>query len=234
MSVLKLLVVDDDPQLCRLLRIGFKGYGYQVIAANSGEEALLLAVQQRPDVILLDIDLRSQLNGIDVCHRLRAECTAPVIMLSVNDQKKTKLSAFGAGADDYVVKPFDMEELAARIAVVLRRSATADARATSGQIHARDLVIDLVKRRVMLKGEEIHLTPKEYDLLRLLATHPGQVLTHRMLLDEIWGPNKRRVPHIVNVHVNTLRRKLGESPARTPLYIFTEQGIGYRFVDLPQ
>jgi two-component system KDP operon response regulator KdpE len=234
MSLLKVMVVDDAPQICRLLRIGFKGYGYQVVAAIDSEEALVLAAQQRPDVILLDINLGTQTNGIDLCHRLSEWCKAPVIMLSVNDQKTAKLSAFGAGADDYVVKPFDMEELAARIEVVLRRSAAADSHASSGQIHARDLVIDLVKRRVMLKGEEIHLTPKEYDLLQLLATHPGQVITHRTLLDEIWGPNKRRVPNVVNVHVNTLRRKLGESPTKTPLYIFTEQGIGYRFVDLHQ
>lgn len=234
MNMNKVLVVDDDPQICRLLRIGLKGYGYHVITAGQGEEALGLAAQQTPEVILLDINLGTSADGIDLCSRLREGSKAPVIMLSVNDQKKTKLAAFAAGADDYVVKPFDMEELAARIEAVLRRSAMADSHASSAQIHTKDLVIDLVKQRIMLKGEEIHLTRKEYDLLRLLATHPGQVFTHRTLLDEIWGPNKKRVPHVVNVYVNRLRKKLGENPTGTPLYIFTEPGIGYRFVDLQQ
>jgi two-component system KDP operon response regulator KdpE len=232
MSMIKVLVVDDDPQICRLLRIGLKGYGYHVVTVSDGDEALALVAQHRPEVILLDINLGTQTDGIELCHRLRQWCKAPIIMLSVNEQKKAKLSAFGAGADDYVVKPFDMEELVARIEAVWRRSAVAESNALFAQIHVKDLVIDLAKRRVVLKGEEIHLTPKEYDLLRVLATHPGQVLTLRALLDEIWGPNKRRVPHVVNVHVNTLRRKLGESPTSAPLYIVTEPGVGYRFVDL--
>jgi two-component system, OmpR family, KDP operon response regulator KdpE len=232
MNGIKVLVVDDDPQICRLLRIGLKGYGYHVVTIGDSEEALTLAAQQMPEVIILDINLGSQTDGIELCHRLREWCKASIIMLSVNDDKKAKLSAFGAGADDYVVKPFDMEELAARIEAVLRRSAVAEDNASPAQIQAKDLVVDLVKRRVVLKGEEIHLTPKEYDLLRLLATHPGQVLTTHTLLDEVWGPNKRRAPHLVNVHVNTLRKKLGESPTGTTHYIFTEPGIGYRFVDV--
>ena len=231
MKPITILVVDDEPQIRKLLLIGLKGYGYQVMAVGDGLEALTLAAQQMPDVILLDINLGAQLDGIELCDRLREWSKAPIIMLTVDDHKKTKLSAFGAGADDYVVKPFDMEELVARIEAVLRRSAVGEANASSAQIHVKDLVIDLIKRQVKLKGEEIHLTPKEYDLLRLLATHPGQVLTHRMLLDEIWGPNKRRSPHLVNVFVNTLRKKLGESLTGTTHYILTEPGIGYRFVE---
>ena len=228
---IKVLVVDDEPQICKLLRIGLKGYGYQVVTAGNSEEALALAAQQMPEVIILDISLGSQPDGIDLCHQLREWCKAPIIMLTVNDQKPAKLAAFGAGADDYVVKPFDMEELTARIQAVLRRSAVAEANALPAQIHAKDLVIDLVKRRVMLKGEDIHLTPKEYELLKLLAIHPGQVLTTRMLLNEVWGPNKKRSPHLVNVFVNTLRKKLGESPTSTTHFILTEPGIGYRFIE---
>ena len=167
---------------------------------KTAQEALSLAALHMPDVILLDINLGAEPDGIELCGKLREWYKVPIIMLTVDDHKKTKLAAFGAGADDYVVKPFDMEELAARIEAVLRRSAVEEANTSSAQIHAKDLVIDLIKRQVTLKGEEIHLTPKEYDLLKLLATHPGQVLTHRALLDEIWGPNKRRSPHLVNVH----------------------------------
>jgi two-component system KDP operon response regulator KdpE len=231
MKPIKILVVDDEPPIRKLLLIGLKSYGYQVFAVEDGQQALALAAHQMPDVILLDINLGSQPDGIELCHSLREWCKAPIIMLTVEDHKKTKLSAFGAGADDYVVKPFDMEELAARIEAVLRRSAVGEANTSSAQVHARDLVIDLIKRQVKLRGEEVHLTPKEYDLLKLLATHPGQVLTHRTLLDEIWGPNKRRSPHLVNVFVNTLRKKLGESPTDTTHYILTEPGIGYRFVE---
>ena len=220
-KLIKIMVVDDEPQICRLLRLGLKGYGYHVVPAGNSEEAVTLAVQQMPDVIILDIGLGSQPNGIDLCHQLREWCRAPIIMLTVNDQKQTKLAAFAAGADDYVLKPFDMEELAARIQAVLRRSAVAEANASPVKVHINDLMIDLTKRRVMLKGAEIHLTPKEYDLLKLLATHPGQVITHRTLLDKVWGPNKRTTPHLVNVHVNSLRRKLGESLTGTTHYILT-------------
>ena len=231
MKSTKVLVVDDEPQICRLLRIGLKGYGYRVLTAENSEEALTLATQQMPEVIILDIGLGSPPDAIDLCHQLREWCEALIIMLTVNDQKQVKLAALAAGADDYVLKPFDMEELAARIAAVLRRSAMAEANSSPAKVHVNDLMIDLAKRRVMLKGAEIHLTPKEYHLLRLLATHPGQVITHRTLLDKVWGPNKRRTPHLVNVHINTLRRELGESPTGTTHYILTEPGTGYRFVD---
>jgi two-component system KDP operon response regulator KdpE len=231
MKPIKILVVDDEPQIRKLLLIGLKSYGYQVFAVGDGQEALTLAALQMPDIILLDINLGSEPDGIELCGQLREWYKVPIIMLTVDDHKKTKLAAFGAGADDYIVKPFDMEELVARIAAVLRRSAVEEAHTSSAQIQVGDLVIDLIKRQVKLKGEEVHLTPKEYDLLKLLATHPGQVITHRMLLDEIWGPNKRRAPHLVNVFVNTLRKKLGESPTGTTHYIRTEVGVGYRFVE---
>lgn len=231
MKPIRILVVDDEPQIRKLLLIGLKSYGYQVIAVEDGREALTLAALQMPDIILLDINLGSEPDGIELCGQLREWYKVPIIMLTVEDHKKAKLAAFGAGADDYVVKPFDMEELAARIEAVLRRSAVGQANTSSAQIHVKDLVIDLIRRQVKLKGEEIHLTPKEYDLLKVLATHPAQVITHRTLLDEIWGPNKRRAPHLVNVCVNTLRKKLGESPTGTTHYILTEPGIGYRFVE---
>jgi two-component system KDP operon response regulator KdpE len=229
------LVVDDEPAIRKLVDRGLASYGYTVIATSTGQEALDMAARQSPDIILLDINLETRPDGIDVCRQLRQWSKTPVIMLTVRDEKQMKLAALNAGADDYVTKPFDMEELEARIRAVLRRSAYEGAKSPSGEIHVHGLVIDLLNRRVSLNGDEIHLTPKEYDLLRLLATNPGRVITFGTLLDEVWGQSDSARPeHNVRVYINTLRKKLKDDPATSmkPRYIFNEPGIGYRFADL--
>jgi two-component system KDP operon response regulator KdpE len=235
MAKVTVLVVDDEPAIRKLLERGLTSYGYKVITTSTGQEALDIAARQSPTIILLDINLESSPDGVEVCKQLREWSKTPIIMLTVRDEKQMKLAALNAGADDYVTKPFDMEELEARIRAVLRRSAYEGAKSSSGVIHVHDLTIDLVNRRVALGGEEVHLTPKEYDLLKLLATNPGKVLTIGMLLHEVWGPFDSAKPeHNLRVYINTLRKKIKDDPTTTikPRFIFNEPGIGYRFADL--
>lgn len=227
---LKILVVDDEPQIRKQLRIGLGGYGYEVITAANGEEAITLTAQGSPDIIILDISLGAGPDGITVCQRLREWSKTPIIMLSVHDEERTKVSALMAGADDYLTKPFGIEELHARIIAIMRRTAVEPATNTRAEILTGDLLIDLVNRRVFIGDEEVHLTPKEYDLLRLLATHPGKVMTHRAILTEVWGPEYSEMDNYVRVFVNTLRKKLRENPARNVRYILNEPGVGYRFI----
>lgn len=229
---LKILIVDDEPQIRKQLKIGLTGYGYEVITATNGQEALMLTAQQAPDVIILDISLGSEPDGIEVCRRLREWSKIPIIMLSVHDEEKTKVTALHAGADDYLTKPFGMEELYARILAILRRVAIDPNANAKAEIVVNALRIDLVNRMVFVEGEEVHLTPKEYDLLRLLATHPGKVMTHRAILNAVWGPDYGEMDNYVRVFVNQIRKKLRENPARDIRYILNEPSIGYRFVNL--
>ncbi len=231
---LKILVVDDEPQIRRQLKIGLNGYGYDVLTAANGQDALTMAAQHSPDMIILDISLGSEPDGIEVCRRLREWSKIPVIMLSVHSEEKTKVSALNAGADDYLTKPFGMEELRARIQAVLRRMVVEPGASPKGEIRVGDLYMDLVNRTVSVAGEEVHLTPKEYDLLRLLATHPGRVMTHHAILNAIWGPEYGDMDHYVRVFVNQLRKKLRENPARNVRYILNEPGVGYRFIGTGQ
>jgi two-component system, OmpR family, KDP operon response regulator KdpE len=229
---LKILVVDDEPQIRKQLKIGLTGYGYEIVTASNGQEALVEAAQHQPDMIILDISLGSEPDGIEVCKRIREWSKTPIMMLSVHNEEKTKVQALNVGADDYLTKPFGMEELNARIQAVRRRVVTEPASNPKAEIRAGDLYINLVNRRVEVKGEEVHLTPKEYDLLRLLATHPGKVMTHRALLNAVWGSEYGEMDHYVRVFVNQIRKKLNENPARNIRYILTEPGVGYRFVNL--
>ena len=230
----KLLIVDDEPAIQKLLQRGLSGYGYNIVVVDNGRAALEMVTRQPPDLIVLDIELQSRPDGLDVCRQLRLYSRTPVIMLTVRDEKQIKLQALNAGADDYITKPFDMDELDARIRAVLRR-ADEKARLSPGEIHVHQLSIDLTKRRVSLRGEEIHLTPTEYELLRLFATHPGKVLTFDVLLSELQrqsvaSPSRHRL----RVFVNTLRKKLKDDPTHNTgrQFIFNEPGIGYRFTDL--
>lgn len=235
MNKTTILVVDDEPQLRKLLRRGLSSYEYEVTAVPNGTEAIAWAAHNQPDLIVLDISLGSTPDGLEVCNEIRGLSTTPIIMLTVNDDKNTLLAALNAGADDYLTKPFDMDELEARIRAVLRRSASADTQIPNGMVQVHDLIIDLVKRRVTLKGDEIHLTPREYKLLCALATHPGKVLTFDNLIEEIKGDTETVKPeHYVRVYINTLRKKLHDDPSTTmhPLYIFSVPGVGYRFTDL--
>ena len=227
-----ILVVDDEPQIRKLLQTGLGGYGYQVITAASGQEALVAAAQRAPNVVVLDIALGGEPDGLEVCRRLREWSQVPVIMLSVQADEKTKVMALDAGADDYVTKPFGMEELRARIQAVLRRVVVGPASRPNAEIQVGELTINLASRRVTVGGEEVHLTPIEYDILRLLATHPGKIMTHRTILTEVWGAEYGEMTHYIRTYVNQIRKKLRENPAANLRYILNEPGIGYRFVDL--
>lgn len=227
-----ILVVDDEPQIRKLLKAGLGGYGYEVMTAADGQEALATAAQHAPGLIVLDISLGSQPDGLEVCRALREWSIIPVIMLSVLGEEKTKVLALDAGADDYLTKPFGMEELRARIQAVLRRSVAGAAGSSTGRIRVGGLNVDLVSRRVELDGEEVHLTPIEYEILRLLITSPGKIITHRMILAQVWGPGFGEMSHYVRLYVSQLRRKLREKPAAGIRYIINEPGVGYRFVEI--
>ena len=228
---MKVLVVDDEPQIRKLIKTGLATYNYQVITASNGQEALIATAQQSPDVIILDIALGSEPDGLEVCRSLREWSSTPIIMLSVRGDERTKVTALDAGADDYLSKPFGIEELRARIQAVLRRTKEGMP-ANQSEIAVGDLKIDLVNRRVSVEGEEVHLTPKEYELLRLLATHAGKVITHHQILNDVWGAEYKDMDHYVRVFVNQIRKKLRENPARNIRYILNEPGVGYRFIDL--
>ena len=226
-----ILIVDDEPQIRKLLQTGLKGHGYEVVTAADGVEGLAAVSQKRPDLLVLDIALGSGPNGIEVCQRLRQWSQIPIIILSVRGDDRSKVQALNAGADDYLTKPFSMEELIARIQAVLRRTVgTANAQTTI--IVVGDLQIDLVKHLVTISGEEVHFTPTEFDILRLLATHAGQIISNRTILSKVWGPDYADLTHYVRIYINQIRIKLGEDPAANKRYILNEPGIGYRFVDI--
>jgi two-component system, OmpR family, KDP operon response regulator KdpE len=232
---LNILAVDDERAIRKLLERGLSGYGYEIITSDNGNEAVEIVVRDLPDVILLDINLGKHPDGLEICCQIREWSKVPIIMLTVRDEKEIKLATLNAGADDYITKPFDMEELEARIRAVVRRSAYQGTNSQTDEITFDDLVIDLVKRRVTLKGEEVHLTPREYALLKVLATNPGKVMTFKALLEQVWGKFYGTKPeHNVRVYINTLRKKLKDDPSTThkPHFIFNEPGIGYRFADL--
>ena len=226
-----LLVADDEPQICKLLQTGLTGYGYQVLTAANGQQALTTIAQRRPDLVVLDIALGSEPDGLTVCRRLREWSQVPVIMLSVRSDEATKVMALDAGADDYITKPFSMEELRARVQAILRRVALEPTSTPQAEIRVGELTIDLANRRVTISNEEVHFSPIEYEILRLLATHPGKMITHQEILTRAWGPEYADMTHYVRVYVNQIRKKLRENPAANIRYILNEPGIGYRFVD---
>ncbi len=227
---MKILVVDDEPQIRRQLKIGLGGYGFEVVTAANGQEALVMTAQQAVDLIILDISLGSEPDGVEVCRRAREWTNIPIIILSVVNDEKSKVKALGFGADDYLTKPFGMEELHARILAVRRRFVVEPGTTNNGEVRVGALYINLVNRIVTVNDEEVHLTPKEYELLRLLATHPGKVITHRMILSQVWGPEYTEMDNYVRVFINQLRKKLRENPTRNIRYILNEPGIGYRFI----
>jgi two-component system KDP operon response regulator KdpE len=219
------LVIDDEPQIRRLLRVTLEANGYRVFDAATGQDGIAQAAQRRPDVVLLDLGL-PDLDGVEVLKRLREWSRVPVLILSVRDREDDKVAALDAGADDYVTKPFATGELLARVRAALRhlQPQRADAVFLSG-----DLEVDLAARSVRKRGQEVKLTPTEYSLLRLFVTHAGKVLTHRQLLTEVWGPKAIEQTHYLRVHIAHLREKLEDVPGQ-PDFIRTEPGIGYRFV----
>jgi two-component system KDP operon response regulator KdpE len=222
----QVLVIDDEPQIRRLLRVTLEASGYRVSDAATGQEGLVQAAQRKPDAVLLDLGL-PDLDGLEVLKRLREWSQVPVIILSVRDQEEEKVSALDSGADDYVTKPFNSAELLARLRAALRHGQPQGADAI---LRAGNLEVDLSKRLVLKDGVEVKLTPIEYSLLRLLVTHAGKVLTHRQLLTEVWGEKATGQSHYLRVHVAHLREKLEANPS-SPELILTEPAVGYRLVD---
>lgn len=226
----RVLVVDDERAIRRLLHTSLTAEGYEVIEAETGAQALASAARERPDIVLLDLGLPDQ-DGTEVLRQLREWSKVPVIVVTVRADEAEKVAALDAGADDYVTKPFGMAELSARLRTALRHGARAEAGEpvfTSGA-----LSVDLVKRRVQVNGEEVKLSPKEYDLLRLFVRNAGRVLTHQMILKEIWGPAHTQDMQYLRVYVGQLRQKLRDDPAE-PRLIRTEPGVGYRFAEANQ
>jgi len=221
----QVLVVDDEPQILRALRTTLRGAGYEVAVAATGEEALAAAAAHPPEAIILDLVL-PDMHGTDVARELRKWSSAPILVLSAVGDEQEKVAALDAGADDYVTKPFGMDELLARLRAALRRASP------SGEpvIEIGDLVVDLDKRAVSVGGRPVSLTPHEFELLRYLAQNEGKLLTHPMILREVWGPRYGNESHYLHVYISQLRRKIEQDPAR-PRYLLTEPGAGYRLVN---
>ncbi|HKA04304.1 MAG TPA: response regulator [Acidimicrobiales bacterium] len=223
----RILVVDDEAQIRRALAVNLRARGYEVDLAATGEEALRVAAERHPDVVLLDLGLPG-LDGTEVVRGLRGWSTVPIIVLSVRDAEPDKVAALDAGADDYVTKPFGMDELLARLRATLRRRQPAPETAV---VDTPDFTIDLAAARVTKDGAEVHLTPTEWGLVENLVRNPGRLLTQRFLLQQVWGPQYERETNYLRVYMAQVRRKLEPDPSR-PRYFITEPGMGYRF-ELP-
>ncbi|HEX4776702.1 MAG TPA: response regulator [Acidimicrobiia bacterium] len=220
----RVLVVDDEPQIRRALGINLRARGYDVDLAENGEVALDLAARHHPDAVVLDLGLPG-IDGIDVIHGLRGWSGVPIVVLSVRDREADKVAALDAGADDYVTKPFGMDELLARLRASLRRSARGDDAVT---VTTNAFVIDLGAKRVTRDGEEVRLTPTEWHLVEVLVRNAGKLVSQRQLLQEVWGPQYGTESNYLRVFMAQVRRKLEPEPAR-PRYFITEPGMGYRF-----
>jgi two-component system, OmpR family, KDP operon response regulator KdpE len=222
----RILIVDDEPQITRVLRTGLATRGYDVRVAADGEAALDTFNDWHPDLVITDLSMPN-MSGLELCRRLRLISQIPIIVLSVRGEEKTKVEALDAGADDYITKPFGIEELLARVRASLRRAAAVTDEAST-ILEAGDFRLDLRSYSVTVAGREIHLTPKEFELLAHLVRHAGRVMTHRSLLAAIWGGNYVEQTEYLRVFIGQLRKKIESDPS-TPRYIVTEPWIGYRF-----
>ena len=220
----RILVIDDEPAIRRFLRTSLSSQGYELVEVEAGQAAIDLVPREKPDLIILDLGL-PDMDGLEVLQQLRRTSLVPVIVLSVRSDETGKVKALDLGADDYVTKPFGMEELTARVRTALRHRLQQQGEAPV--FRCGDLTVDLVRRHVSVKGREIKLSAREYDLLRLLVMHAGKVLTHQFLLREVWGPAHTGDVQYLRVYVRTLREKLEEDSTR-PRYLLTETGVGYR------
>lgn len=221
----RILVVDDEPQILRALETSLRGAAYEVATAATAEQALSTAAMRPPDAVILDLVLPDR-SGIEVCRELRSWSSAPILVLSVVGDEAEKVAALDAGADDYVQKPFGIDELLARLRALLRRAAPS----AEPVLEVGELSIDLEKRLVTVGGRRVQLTPNEFDLLRVLAQNEGKLMTHPAILREVWGPAYSTESHYLHVYISQLRRKLEDDPAR-PRYLLTEAGAGYRLVN---
>jgi two-component system KDP operon response regulator KdpE len=220
------LIADDEPEIRRALRVALGDQGYDASAVGSGEEAVAAVEHARPDVLLIDLAMPG-IGGLEAIRRIRERWPVPIIVLSVMGQERDKVAALDAGADDYLTKPFGMEELVARIRVALRHAAALPSGAEP-VYRSGELTIDVGRRRVSLADQELHLTPTEYAVLTYLAANAGRVVTHSMVLRAVWGPEYGGEHQLLRSTILQLRRKLADDPVH-PRYLFTDPGIGYRF-----
>jgi two-component system KDP operon response regulator KdpE len=219
-----LLLVDDEPQIRRVLQTTLYQAGYGVILAKNGQEGIDTVVREHPDLVLLDINL-PDMSGFDACKMIRVSFAGPILMVTVRNSVRDKIDALDAGADDYIVKPFAMGELLARVRAALRRSSAEE---PLPKIETSELTVDFEMRMVTVRGNSVHLTPKEFDVLRLLVTQQGRPVTHRKILQTVWGPEYGEETEPVRVVIKQLRQKIEKNPAR-PRYILTEPWVGYKF-----
>jgi two-component system KDP operon response regulator KdpE len=224
-----ILLIEDEPQMRRFLRTALTAHDYRLVEAETAKDGLAQATARNPDVILLDLGLPDR-DGLEVTRELRGWSATPVIVLSARGREQDKVAALDVGADDYLTKPFGVDELLARIRVALRHAALPPGAPPEPIFEAGDVRVDLSARRVWRAGEEVHLTPTEYKLLATLVRHAGKVLTHRQLLKEVWGANYANQSHYVRVYLAQLRQKIEADPAR-PRLLITEPGVGYRLRD---
>ena len=224
----RILAVDDEPQILRALATNLRARGYDVDLAPTGEEALALAARKHPDVVVLDLGLPG-IDGIEVIRGLRGWSSVPIVVLSVREAERDKVAALDAGADDFVTKPFGMDELLARLRAALRRAAPAEEEAV---VETENFKVDLAAKRVTSSGDEIRLTPTEWHIVEVLVRNRGKLVTQRQLLQEVWGAQYEKETNYLRVYLAQIRRKLEPDPAR-PRYFHTEPGMGYRF-DIPQ
>jgi two-component system, OmpR family, KDP operon response regulator KdpE len=220
----RVLVVDDEPQILRALTTNLRARGYEVDEAPTGEDALALAAQHRPDIVVLDLGLPG-IDGIEVIHGLRGWSEVPILILSAREDESAKVAALDAGADDYVTKPFGMDELLARVRAALRRGTPAD---EEPMVSTDDFVVDLAAKRVVRNGAPVHLTPTEWQVVEVLVRNPGRLVSQRQLLQDVWGPQYRTETNYLRLYLAQVRRKLEPEPSR-PRYFLTEPGMGYRF-----
>jgi two-component system, OmpR family, KDP operon response regulator KdpE len=220
-----ILVVDDEPQITRVLRTSLAAQGYDIRVANDGETALEIVKDWMLDLVITDLSMPN-MDGLELCRRLRAKSQVPIIVLSVKGQERTKVQALDVGADDYVTKPFAMTELLARVRAHLRRFAPPDSQARI--IEVGDFRVDLDAHVVSVQGREVRLTPKEFELITYFARHPGKVITHRTLLAAVWGGNSTEQPEYLRVFIGQLRKKI-EADSSSPRFIVTDPWVGYRF-----
>jgi two-component system KDP operon response regulator KdpE len=223
---LKILVVDDEPQILRVLRRGLEAKGYQVATAPDGLTALDMMKAAKVDLLITDLRM-PDLNGIELCQRVRRSSMLPIIVLSVKGEEQVKVQALDAGADDYITKPFGMDELLARVRALSRR-VRSESQSPETPLGVGDFEVNSELRRVRVRGEEVHLTPKEYDLILFFLANHGKVLTHRAILRAVWGENSVEQPEYLRVFVGQLRKKI-EPDLSNPRYILTEPWVGYRF-----
>ncbi|HML39867.1 MAG TPA: response regulator [Bellilinea sp.] len=223
---MRILIVDDEIEIRRFLRASLKAHGNTVFEASCGQDALRMAVDHRPDLMILDLGL-PDLDGVQVTRQVREWSRMPVIVLSVRNQERDKIEALDAGADDYLTKPFGVGELLARMRVVMRRVVT---REGDPIYRAGDLQVDLARRRVTLAQREIALTPTEFDLIKALAQYAGRVMTHRQLIQQVWGAGYEDADRLLRVNIANLRKKIEGNPSK-PVYLITELGVGYRLLE---